>query len=78
MMTEDQEKRGQRPRLREPVVLPTVGSAGGGGQRLLISPAGTGRGRRNQELGELEGREGRDEEVLLISELGEAPAGKTP
>lgn len=78
MMTEDQKERGQRPRLREPVVLPTVGSAGGGGQRLLIPLAGRGGGKRNRELGELEGGEGRDEEVLLISELGEAPAGKAP
>ena len=60
MMTEDQEERGQRPRLREPVVLPTVGSAGGGGQRLLIPLAGRGGGKRNRELGELEGGEGRE------------------
>ena len=76
-MTEDQEERGQRPRLREPAVLATMGSVGGGGH-LPIPAAGRGRGRGNRELGELEGWEGRDEEVLLVSELGEAPAGKAP
>lgn len=37
MMAEDREER-KKPRLREPVALPTVGSAGGGGAKVSSFP----------------------------------------